>query len=390
MFTINSLNKIKNDFFLNLKKDFISISPVHFNKNEGTIFKKYSSLKSLAGMENWLINYYERDFFIDVINRLKIIQSNDFSELENFKKDLLFTVKQNFREEDFRFYNIESTELSKKSLLNLIILLKKENDLSLTNLSDYYSNDNSYKNYYKSTGKPSRLGLNTKLVKKPTPRHKIDQMKKAEIELSLNWKYGYMLYKTLTKSVVIVSSPDLVSYSHFTELGISYINVIDRDLFDSVDDLIHENSHHHLNLILKKYKLIKPNNDEIVFYSPWRQSLRNIYAILHSVFTFSYGAMLFENILINPTPFMRLHYERTAFRLLEETIMLKYSLTDLLNNKDRFYNKGKEIISYLNEQNIRNFKNYNSYESIIKSKSFKKKLSDLENTLKIARKTYHK
>jgi hypothetical protein len=228
MFTIKSLNKIKNDFFLNLKKDFISISPVHFNKNEGTIFQKYSSLKSLAGMENWLANYYERDFFMDVINRLSLIQSNDFSELENFKKDLLFTIKQNFREEDFRFYNIENTELSKKSLLNLIIFLKKENDQSLTNLSDYYINDSSYQNYYKSTGKPSVLGLNTKLVKKLTPRHKIDQLKKAEIELSLNWKYGYMLYKTLTNSVVIVSSPDLVSYSHFTELGVSYINIIDR------------------------------------------------------------------------------------------------------------------------------------------------------------------
>ena len=390
MFTIKSLNKIKNDFFLNLKKDFISISPVHFNKNEGTIFQKYSSLKSLAGMENWLANYYERDFFMDVINRLSLIQSNDFSELENFKKDLLFTIKQNFREEDFRFYNIENTELSKKSLLNLIIFLKKENDQSLTKLSDYYINDNSYQNYYKSSGKPSVLGLNTKLVTKLTPRHKIDQLKKAEIELSLNWKYGYLLYKTLTNSLVIVSSPDLVSYSHFTELGVSYINIIDRELFDTVDDLIHENSHHHLNLILKKYKLIKHNNDELVFYSPWRQSVRNIYAILHSVFTFSYGAMLFENILKNPSPFMKLNYERTAFRLLEEIIMLQYSLTDLLNNKDRFFNKGKEIISYLNEQNKRNFKNYNSYESIIKSKSFKKKLSDLENILKIARKTYHK
>jgi hypothetical protein len=390
MFTIKSLNKIKNDFYLNLKKDFNSISPVHFSKNEATIFQKYSSLKSLAGMENWLANYYERDFFMDVINRLSLIQSNDFSEIENFKKDLLFTIKQNFREEDFRFYNIENTELSKKSLLNLIIFLKKENDQSLTNLSDYYINDNSYQNYYKSTGKPSVLGLNTKLVKKPTPRHKIDQLKKAEIELSLNWKHGYMLYKTLTNSLVIISSPDLVSYSHFTELGVSYINIIDRDLFDTVDDLIHENSHHHLNLILKKYKLIKHNNDELVFYSPWRQSVRNIYAILHSVFTFSYGAMLFENILKNPSPFMKLNYERTAFRLLEETIMLQYSLTDLLNNKDRFFNKGKELISYLNEQNKQNFKNYNSYESIIKSKSFKKKLSDLENTLKIARKTYHK
>jgi hypothetical protein len=389
MFSIKSLNKIKNDFFINLKKDFISISPNDYGKHEGIIFQKYSSLKSLAGMENWLVNYYERDLFIDVIKRLKFIKSEDFSELENFKRDLLFTLKQNFREEDFRFYNIENTELSKRSLLNLINSLKKENDQSISHINEYYIN-NSYQYYYKSTGKPSSLGLNTKLVKKITPKNKIDQLKNAEIELSLNWKYGYTLYKTLTNSVIIVSSPDLVSYSHFTELGISYINIIDRDLFDTVDDLIHENSHHHLNLILKKYKLIKHNNDELVFYSPWRQSLRNIYAIFHSVFTFSYGATLFENILKNPSPFMRLNYERTAFRFLEETIMLKYSLTDLLNHKDRFFNKGIEIISYLNEQNKKNIKNYDSYESIIKSKTFKKKLSDLENTLKIARKTYHK
>ena len=390
MFKIISLNKIKNDFYIKLKKDFKSISPALYSKNERTIFQKYSSLKSLAGMENWLVNYYERDFFNDVVNRLKIIPSNDISLLENFKKDLLFTVKQNFREEDFRFVDIENIDFSKKSLLKLLNFLKKENDHSLSKLNDNYINDNSYKKFYKSTGKPSNLGLNTKLVKKSTPKDKIDQLKNAEIELSLNWKDGYILYKTLTNSVVIVSSPDLVSYSHFTELGISYINIIDRDLFETVDDLIHENSHHHLNLLLKKYKLIKNNNDELVFYSPWRQSLRNIYAILHSVFTFSYGAMLFENILKNPSPFMKLNMERTAFRFLEESIMLKYSLTDLLNHKDRFFNKGKELILYLDKQNKRNFKNYTHIESIIKSKSFKKKLSDLENTLNIARKTYHK
>jgi hypothetical protein len=100
--------------------------------------------------------------------------------------------------------------------------------------------------------------------------------------------------------------------------------------------------------------------------------------------------MLFENILKNPSPFMKLNMERTAFRFLEESIMLKYSLTDLLNHKDRFFNKGKELILYLDKQNKRNFKNYTHIESIIKSKSFKKKLSDLENTLNIARKTYHK
>jgi hypothetical protein len=388
MFNITSLNKIKNDFYIKLTKDFNSISSDLYSINEASTFKKYSSLKNLAGMENWLVNYYERDFFNDVIYRLNIIPSNNISLLENFKRDLLFTVKQNFREEDFRFFNIESTELSKKSLLKLIHFLKKENNHSLSKLNDYFINDNSYKKFYKSTGKPSNLGLNTKLVKKSTPKHKINQLKNAEIELSSNWNYGYNLYKTLTYSVVIVSSPDLVSYSHFTELGISYINIIDRDLFDTVDDLIHENSHHHLNLLLKKYKLIKHNNNELVFYSPWRQSLRNIYAILHSVFTFSYGAMLFENIIKNPSPFMKLNYERTAFRLLEETIMLQYSLKDLVKNKDKFFNKGNELILYLDEQNKRNIKNYKSIESIIKSKSFKKKLSDLENTLNIARKTY--
>ena len=55
---------------------------------------------------------------------------------------------------------------------------------------------------------------------------------------------------------------------------------------------------------------------------------------------------------------------------------------------DDYFNKGNELILYLDEQNKRNIKNYKSIESIIKSKSFKKKLSDLENTLNIARKTY--
>ena len=34
--------------------------------------------------------------------------------------------------------------------------------------------------------------------------------------------------------------------------GLSFINCFDRDHLDLIDDVIHENSHHHLNLLLRK------------------------------------------------------------------------------------------------------------------------------------------
>jgi hypothetical protein len=387
MFTIYSLDKLKNEFLDSLKSRYARAN----QKNRLSILYKknfifYEKNLSFAGMETWLNSFDEKLFFEEallVLNRL-----NSENDLIQFKEDLLFSIKNNFREEDFRFNIIEKSEFSKNILNYNILKIIKELDNILSHVNnDLISNINS--DYYQKTnGKPSKLGLDTKLRYIKIPKSKIIQIREAENELSINWKYGYDLYKTLTNKIIIISSPDLVSYSHFTEFGISYINVIDRDLFETIDDLIHENSHHHLNLIIKKFKLLKNLNDNIVFYSPWRQSLRSTYAILHSVFTFSYGALLFENILNNPSSFMKNNLERVAFRFLEENLMLTYSLFDLQSVESNFYTKGKSILYQLLKQNKNANLKINSVNKLIKSKVYKKRLSELENNLKIAIKIY--
>ena len=387
MFSIYSLNKLKKEFLDSLKSRYARAN----QKNKiSNIYKKnfnyYEKNISYAGMETWLDSLDEKLFFEEALLILENLHSE--SDLIQFKKDLLYSIKKNFRDEDYRFYLIENSDLSIKILNNNILLIIKELDNLLGNVNiDFLANN--FSDYYSKTNdKPSKLGLDTKLIKIKIPKSKLIQISEAEKELSLNWKYGYDLYKSLTNKIVIISSPDLVSYSHFTEFGISYINVIDRDLFETIDDLVHENSHHHLNLIIKKFKLLKNLNDNRVFYSPWRQSLRNTYAILHSVFTFSYGALLFENILNNPSPFMKINLERVAFRFLEETMMLTYSLNDLKKVESNFYGKGKTILYQLIKQNKDAKLKLNSANKLIKSKLYKKRLSELENNLKIAIKIY--
>jgi len=132
------------------------------------------------------------------------------------------------------------------------------------------------------------------------------------------------------------------------------MNLWGRDFLDTMDDLIHENSHHHLNLIFKKYKMFDRQSDDEIYFSPWRNSLRPLYAILHSVFTFTWGAMLFENILKNQAKMNQLipkkYHEKVQFRFIEETINLDYSLNDLQSAMQAgdFTSHGVKLIGELN------------------------------------------
>ena len=387
MLKISVLKKYQEDYKKLLMKEFNNIIHAYNYKETNIfIFKKYLSLNSLAGMDVWISNFYEKNFLLDIKN--EIIKSKTDSDIFEIKRNIQFSIKNFFRDEDYRFSKLEQENLEKKDLLKNVNHLINESNKNLNTLNKFYI-PIQYTNYYhKTTGSPSKLGLETKLIKIKLPKQKKNQVHLAEEELKNNWINGYNLYKTLTKKINIISSPGLVSYSLFNEFGISYINVMDRDLFETVDDLIHENSHHHLNIILKKYKLLKNIETNISFYSPWRRELRSPYAIMHSVFTFTFGALLFENILIKPSNFMKLHLERVIYRFLEETYMIKYSLEDLNSFNINFYQKGKMILEYLNSQNIRHLAKAEKLRKLIKSQTYKKRLSELEKNLKIARKTY--
>jgi hypothetical protein len=154
--------------------------------------------------------------------------------------------------------------------------------------------------------------------------------------LAAAWPAGARTVDDFTRVIIPVFQPEVVSYSFASVPGWSYINLFHRDFVDLVDDLLHENAHHHLNHILADAPLLVGNDDELIYYSPWRETLRPLRGILHSVFTFHAGAELFRRLwraieggVDLPRPFTDGERKKIAARCLEETLQVRYSLIDL-------------------------------------------------------------
>ena len=154
------------------------------------------------------------------------------------------------------------------------------------------------------------------------------------------WPEGNRLLALFTSRIAPLKASGVVSFSFRHRPGLSVINCFDRDRLDLIDDLIHENSHHHLNLLLRKNVLYKNDQNQEIFYSPWRRTLRPLRGILHATFTFTMGAVLFGRLSAwaETTAGRRKWKEtgltprdllRARFRCLEEIDSVRYSLLDL-------------------------------------------------------------
>ena len=143
------------------------------------------------------------------------------------------------------------------------------------------------------------------------------------------WPEGAQSLALLTSRVIPLQAPGVVSFSYRHRPGLSFINCFDRDQFDLIDDLVHENSHHQLNLYLRKARLIQGDRNEEIFYSPWRRSLRPLRGILHATFTFTMGALLFERLSSNAHGLSKAEVLRARARCLEEVASVQYSFEDL-------------------------------------------------------------
>jgi HEXXH motif-containing protein len=147
------------------------------------------------------------------------------------------------------------------------------------------------------------------------------------------WPEGAQNLALLTTRVIPLRARGVVSFSYRHRPGVSFINCFERDHFDLIDDLIHENSHHQLNLYLRKATLIQDDRNQEIFYSPWRRSLRPLRGILHATFTFTMGAILFERLSSNAERLAQQLSQadvlRARARCLEEIASVRYSFDDL-------------------------------------------------------------
>ena len=175
---------------------------------------------------------------------------------------------------------------------------------------------------------------------KPTEQRQVGRIARAWQTIELAWPEGFAVLTLLTSRIAPLQAKGVVSFSYRHRPGLSFINCFDRGNLDLIDDLIHENSHHHLNLLLRKYVMYQGDHHQQIFYSPWRRSLRPLRGILHATFTFTMGALLFQRLSSwasgragaaswKKAGLTQRDLHRARFRCLEEIESVRYSLHDL-------------------------------------------------------------
>ncbi len=188
---------------------------------------------------------------------------------------------------------------------------------------------------------------------------KVDEFKKNITKALANIKKAaphlYTTFKSFTHTVVPVNEKGIVSYSMQSLPGYSSINMFDRDQVDLMDDLLHENGHHYLNTFLNHQDLINEDDDKI-YYSPWRKALRPIRGIYHATFTFYWALELYYNLNTaaekKTLTFTKDEQVKIKKRFLEEFYMLDYCKPDLAHafKNKRVTKEGNQLINMVYER----------------------------------------
>ena len=202
-------------------------------------------------------------------------------------------------------------------------------------------------------------------------------------------------FEAFTDVIIPISQQEFVSYSHQNLPGYSMINLYHRDFVDLMDDLLHENGHHHLNYYLNLGKLIDEPVDNI-YYSPWRRTPRPLRGVYHAYFTFFWAFKLFADLsrakdvdsiwyLFGPK-----EKEKIIWRAVEEFHMLNYTYKELkwAYKNGLIKEAGWKLIEEQQKEIGRLKRVIPAWEK--KLKLHKKELKDLKQTLKEAERDFTK
>jgi hypothetical protein len=202
-------------------------------------------------------------------------------------------------------------------------------------------------------------------------------------------------FSAFTEVIIPIRQEELVSFSHQELPGTSMINLYNRDFVDLLDDLLHENGHHHLNYYLNLEELIEEPID-CIYYSPWRRTLRPLRGIYHAYFTFFWAFKLFSD-MVNSKELDSIWYifsenekEKIIWRAVEEYWMLEYTYVDLqwARKQGLISDLGWNLIKEQRSKVIKFKSKIAIWEKSLKT--HKKELQNLKKVLTHARKHYKK
>ena len=235
-----------------------------------------------------------------------------------------------------------------------------------------------------------------------TAPRQVARIARAWKAIRLAWPEAHRVLELLTSRIVPLKARGVVSFSYRHRPGLSFVNCFHRDNLDLIDDLIHENSHHHLNLLLRKHVLYRDDHNQQIFYSPWRRRLRPVRGILHATFTFTMGAQLFERLSswAETKPGLAQWREaglysgdllRARFRCLEEIESVRYSLRDLQYASGRLKwltASGARLVSHLEQAIAKTERNISKHRHTVLASPYGRLLDAHLTELRQARHAY--
>ena len=233
-----------------------------------------------------------------------------------------------------------------------------------------------------STESSPALLLNSELESKSEKEELIKKYIKANEALESLCPELYQTLRAFTDYIVPLDAPELVSYSMKVLPRYSCINIFNRDLVDLVDDLLHENGHHYLNGLLEGEEELIFEDDDKIFYSPWRRSLRPVRGLYHAVLTFFWAYRLFKELSLSDTVqdfFSEEEINKIYFRLLEEEFMISACREDLdkAYDMEKISDFGKSFYQGILEEVDRDRELCNGIEAKLNSK-FQNELLELK------------
>ncbi|MBL7664159.1 MAG: hypothetical protein JNM93_03415 [Bacteriovoracaceae bacterium] len=233
---------------------------------------------------------------------------------------------------------------------------------------------------------PIKLEFNFNLLNndaKKEAQH-IKRLNTALKKLSEYVPASFERLKLFTSHIIPINDRGIVSYSSQELPGYSVINLYHRDDMDLLDDLLHENGHHHLNYYLNTQELII-EEEEQAYYSPWRKSMRPVRGIYHAFFTFYWALDLFQQ-LSQPKlleKFSKPEQDKILLRFCEEHHMLYYCIPDLVLMKAEglILPTGYQLIEHMMDNLKKQQVSITQFEKKLSPKALAK-INDLKKVLK--------
>lgn len=367
----DNLDELKN--FSSLNWHFLSMLKLFnfFNKQDITLGKTDFGIQEELLFDKWNNSEFAREF-LENLNRGQPIGKASRSALKIFDRHLVVFGERHILKKDkihaaYRVQTSLGEYVKKEKVLRLLetTLHLDKKDLRLMTSSIREMKEFSH-----------RIEIALKVIKRFSPS---------------SWKR----FSAFTEVIIPIKQKELVSYSHQDLPGYSMINLYHRDFVDLMDDLLHENGHHHLNYYLNLGKLIDEPQDQI-YYSPWRRTPRPLRGIYHAYFTFFWAFKLFADLaraedidsiyyLFNDT-----EKEKILWRAVEEFHMLNFTFQELkwARKQGLIHNNGWQLILEQQKELMKFQKKIPQWEK--KLKTHKTELKELKTTLKVASRTYLK